>query len=473
MKKRDDSKSDEKQPPVALRVGKDEMNFLERTFSSASPRPGVPKPIVFDRVTSDPETRMPINQRMTISFSSAFGRPSIQDDEVYVGLLAITHQRIQEGDDPSRIEFTRYELNQTIGWSDCGRSYKNIDRAINRLGGVWVVSDNAFYDRESKSWVDVKFHIINESHLFTREKYDRARERTKRRPKSWIEWGGPLLKSIQQGNLATFDLDTYRSIKGGVAKKLFRYSNKRLYQRAKYVIDIRELAEEKLGFKSGQAKSELKRKLEPSLAELALFGFKPRLDCKASTITVSKGKRKPSIANRAEPVGLEKALVERGVDRSGKKSAGSLVAKYPTERIQEQIENYDDRLANGEEKSVGWLIRAIENDYGCRKGFKSSAQLASEARKRNEKSRQDAAVRSREAKEERQRREADDAARREFERVWNSLSESERIALEDGALKSEDDFLRQQVLRARRRGEAGMFHQLLWEKNIMPLLADS
>ena len=63
-----------------------------------------------------------------------------------------------------------YELINTLGWSDCGRSYDNIDRAINRLGGVWVVSDNAFYDRESKSWVDVKFHIINESHLFTREK---------------------------------------------------------------------------------------------------------------------------------------------------------------------------------------------------------------------------------------------------------------------------------------------------------------
>ena len=262
------------------------MNFLERTFSSASTRPGNTQPLVFDRVTSDPETHSPIKQRLTISFSSAYGQPSIQDDEVYVGLLALTHQRLQEGSDSSKIRFTRYELINTLGWSDCGRSYENIDRAINRLGGVWVVSDNAFYDRESKSWVDVKFHIINESHLFTREKYDRAREQTKQRPKSWIEWGGPLLKSIQHGNLATFDLNAYRSIKSGVAKKLYRYSNKRLYKRAKYVIDISELAEEKLGFKSGQAKSELKRKLEPSLVELTRFGFRTQLDSKASKITV-------------------------------------------------------------------------------------------------------------------------------------------------------------------------------------------
>ena len=72
---------------------------------------------------------------------------------------------------------------------------------------------------------------------------------------------------------------------------------------------------------------------------------------------------------QAELVGLEKALVDRGVDRIGKKSAARLVADYSTERIQEQIENYDDRLANGEEKSVGWLISAIEKDYGVSKGF--------------------------------------------------------------------------------------------------------
>ena len=257
-----------------------------------------------------------------------------------------------------------------------------------------------------------------------------------------------------------------------MAKKLYRYSNKRLYKRAKYVIDIRELAEEKLGFKAGYAKSDLKRKLEPSLAELALFGFKTRLDCKASTITVSKSKRKPSIANRAEPVGLEKALVERGVDRSGKKSAASLVAKYPAERIQSQIENYDDRLANGEEKSVGWLISAIEHDYGFRKGFKSSAQRKAEAAKKLQKQKEVAAARAQEERELKEQRRKEMAATERFRKTRSSFSETEQIELEDQALSTCDNLVvREFVLRDRRTGTVGSWHQMLWEQHIIPNIA--
>ena len=180
------------------RVGKDEMNLLEHSFAGASTRAdkSVSK-LVFEEPALDPATGLDIVQKLTMSFSSEYGRPTIEDDEVYVGLQAITHRRLQDGHDSPRIEFTRYELIKTIGWPDCGLSYSKIDRAINRIGGVWTVCVNAFYDRHAASWVDVKFHIIDESHLFTCEKYDLARATAgHKRPRSWIRRDVPSPSSV-------------------------------------------------------------------------------------------------------------------------------------------------------------------------------------------------------------------------------------------------------------------------------------
>lgn len=480
MKKPNESKLEDRQPPVTYHTGKDEMNFLEHTFSGASTRPSKsPDELVFRRVKADPSTSATITQRLSISFSTKFGRPTVEDDEVYVGLLAVTHQRIQEGLKPEccRIEFTRYELLNAIGWTDCGRSYRNVDRAINRLGGVWVVSDNAFFDREAQSWVDAKFHVINESHLFTREKYDQAVTRAGSRPKSWIEWGGPLIKSIRDGNLATFDLETYRNINGGVTKKLYRYSNKRLYKKRQYVIDLRELAEDKLGYKPGQAVSELKRTLEPTFVELQQFGLRvnEKSSGRSTLITISKSRMKSNHRQSLPAAsGLEKELIERGVDRVGKKSASKLVALRPSDHISRQIENYDDRRKNGEDITVGWLIAAIEseNGFGFRKGFKSSAHRTAEAAKKAQRQKELAETKAREEKKHLEQRASEEAARQRFQEFRARFSEAEQIELEDRALTKCDNMLiRAFVVRDRRAGEVSSWHQMLWEQYIMPTIA--
>ena len=475
MTKADDTKRRAKPREGLWQVGKDEMNLLEHSFCGANTRPdGSVSELVFTRTQNDPVTNLPVERRMSISFSSSHGRPTIEDDEVYVGFQTLTHQRLKDGHCSPRLDFTRYELVKTIGWPDNGRSYAKINNAINRLGGVWIVCDNAFYDRAASSWVDTKFHIIDESHLFTRDKYDLARANTgEKRPRSWIRWGGPLYKSFSDGYLATFDLELYRAINGGVAKKLYRYSNKRLWQKSRYVIDLRELAEDKLGFKRGHYLSELKRLLAPSFDELSRFGYSVKLEKghKAAKVHVASRKRtsKSESQHLPEPTGLEKELIDRGVDRVGKKSAARLVTKHPAEHIREQIENFDDRAAHGEKLSPGWLVAAIESEkgYSFRKGYKSKAQRRKEADAKRQRFEKEAAERDREKESLAEQKQRDRDATERFRQFRDSFSEAEQIRLEDEMLAKENGFIRQQFLRARRSGDIGMFHQMLWEKHIM------
>jgi len=164
------------------------------------------------------------------------------------------------------------------------------------------------------------------------------------------------------------------------------------------------LAEDKLGYKPGQAMSELRRTLEPTFAELQEFGLRANVEPgnRSTLVTIAKSRTKQHSREPEPPaVGLEKELIDRGVDRVGKKSASKLVAMRPCRHINEQIENYDDRRKNGEDISVGWLIAAIESEhgFGFRKGFKSSAQRKAEAAKKARRRRElDEASRTKEAR---------------------------------------------------------------------------
>ena len=448
------------------------MNLLEYSFSSASNRANRSiDELLFEHEAREAETGQSVVRRVSMSFSSKYGRPTIEDDQVYVGFQALTYDRRRQGCDSARLEFTRYEILKAIGWRDTGPNYAKIDRAINRIGGVWVVAENAFYDRVAASWVDKKFHIIDESHLFSREKYDLARgaNGTLRGPRSWIRWGAPFYQSFAEGYLATFDLDEYRAVKGGIAKKLFRYANKRLWKRHRFVIGLRSLAEEKLGFKPEQFEAELARSLAVPFTELKRFG----IDCtikqqgRSKQVQITKKERRKRVQNPSSPVpGLAKQLLARGVD-----NGVELVQRFDAEKIRDQIENYDDRRRHGNNVGPGWLRCAIEKDYGFRKGFKPSRLVADEKKARAEKRLQALATKNREEAELQAQQAADREAFSKFLKFRDSLGDQRCRELEDEVLSKCSGFVRNFVLKARRNNEVGMFHQLLWEQHIIPTVA--
>lgn len=307
--------------------------------------------------------------------------------------------------------------------------------------------------------------------MFTREKYDRARAASgaQRGPRSWIRWGAPFYQSFAEGYLATFDLDEYREVKGGIAKKLFRYANKRLWKRQHFKIGLRSLAEEKLGFKPGQFESELARSLVVPFAELKRFGIVCVIKQlgRSKQVQITRKERRKRVQNPRPPVpGLTSQLSDRGVD-----NAVELVQRFDAEKIRDQIENYDDRKKNGDVVSPGWLRCAIEKDYGFRKGFKPSRLVAEEKQAREEKRIQAMAAKNREEAELKAQQAADKEAFSKFLKYRDSLSDERCRELEDEALTKCSGFVRNFVLKARRNNEVGMFHQILWEQHIIPNLA--
>ena len=407
------------------RVGKDEMNLLETSVSGASRRADKSiEELVFERSTRGPDSEAAVTQKLTMSFSSKYGRPTVEDDEIYVALQAITRELLEQGHESPRIPFTRYQVVQVLSWPRKGQNYTKIDNAINRLGGVYLVYENAFYDKSEKSWVDARFHLIDESHLFTREKYDVARSSSGKRPKSWIRWGEPLFKSFRDGNFATFDLDVYRAIRSGVGKKLYRYSEKRLWQKQRYVEELRTLAEQRLGFKEGQYLSELRRCLEPVFEELGKVGVKVRLEPNGDSTNVHvhrlKARKKPggrpdSAHGQEDAAELnsasspELALIKRGVSPE---RARLSVRDLPAERIELVIDVFDWEMKRGTviHNSGGWIYAACKAEGWKPPGeYKSKAERAAEAVKEREREE----AKAREKADEQKRREQTEASKAE------------------------------------------------------------
>ncbi len=100
-----DNSSDERIPVShCCNTGKDEMNLLEYSFSGASNRASrSTEEVLFEREAKDPETGSSVIRRVSMSFSSKYGRPTIEDDQVYVGFQALTYDRRRQGCDSARL----------------------------------------------------------------------------------------------------------------------------------------------------------------------------------------------------------------------------------------------------------------------------------------------------------------------------------------------------------------------------------
>lgn len=141
-----------------------------------------------------------------------------------------------------------------------------------------------------------------------------------------------------------------------------------------------------------------------------------------------------------EPSPLERELIARGI---AEHTAAQLVASYPPDRIESQIERFDwskDKAPKSIAKSDGgFLAEAIRKNYPMPKGFESKAdreKREAEEKLRKQQEREEAAR----AKAARQREAALD--RKAFER-WDAMSPGERMETEVAALASVEERIRQ------------------------------
>lgn len=431
------------------REGKDELNLAEFPIAALSNRVDQDtKTIIFEDTTFDKASGQVIKRSLTITASDAFGLPTASDDEVLLGLIQLTRQ---QGFKSPRVYFTPYKLMQILGWPPSTKNYRRLSDALNRWLGVSLFYDNAWRDKRSGQWVDQKFHFLDNVDIY------KPGQKSLDGPQgaSSIKWNESVFRSFQSGNLKALDFQTYTKLQSAIAKRMYRFLDKRFYQRQKLVFDLERFSFDKLGLpRSYNDIAQLKRRLLPGILELEEVGFLKPLSAKqrfAKTrigvweITFERFQKESSQTVLAidveELTPLEGRLVGHGMSRA---QAAKLVSGFDDSAIETQIDALEYLMSTKPDKVpvnlAGWLVKAITEEYTPPRGFKSRDEQELENRLREEKKKKVSRVK--EEREERARREkeqTENAYAAEEVRVQaylNQLPHEKRQVIEQRALKS-------------------------------------
>jgi hypothetical protein len=438
---------------------KDELNLAEFPIAALTDRiPDGQTTLVFeDRL--ERRDSSPILRRLTIMGTHKHGLPTSLDDEVLVGLIQLTKRRSNFTD--ARVQFSRYELIQLLGWPQSGQSYRRIEEALHRWVGVVLMYENAWWDNLAKSWVDEQFHVLDNVTLYDRERWrtssrsgktvkgDRSGAKADKPPLplSSFRWNEVIFQSFQSGNLKQLDLEFYLKLRLPTTKRMYRFLDKRFYRRSRLDFDLRTLACEHIGLSRSYAPTELKRRLKPALEEMEQLGFLEPLGPEERYSYVKRGcwriifirgrqataeVQDPTVQREQQPAELTESLKARGITA---KTAQELVETHPADRIRTKIEVFDWLLRN-EDKRVGknpagYLVASIRSDYQAPVDYQAQvpgAKSAAEEAKQRKADARRSVLEQRQARDEVQAQ-RDKVREAKLRAAWERLPESEREAI--------------------------------------------
>lgn len=446
--------------------GRDELNLAEFPLCALSHRLR-PEQKTFqfqDQIRDDCRGEI-ITRQLTISGSDAYGLPRALDEEVLLGLIQLTKLR---GFAERKVPFSRYQLIQLLGWRNETKSYERVEVSLNRWTGVTLYYRNAWWNRRKKCWMNEKFHVLDNVWLCHRPELSvLAADTEGATPASAFVWNEVLFDSFRAGNLKAIDFDFFKELRSAIAKRLYRFLDKRFFQKTRWDFDLKELAWEHVGLARGYDVASLKRKLTPGILELEQKGYlEPRslserfykIRAGQWRVRFDEAEAKPGSAapEAASPntEALAAALAQRGVTRS---KARQIAQKYPAERITIQIEVFDWMVARKDPKisrnPPGFLLAAIKEDYAPPRDFVSHQAKERRAREAGERRKQIQVLQ--------QQRETANATRegdrqQAIQAFWASLSELEKSQMEAEAIVRAPAFQRRLIARGGTSGAAAM-----------------
>ena len=243
------------------------MNLIEFPFATLSRQPAMGS-IKCKRWLTAPTGRR-YQQSWVVQGGSESGLPTEFDERVYVALMAITHRH---GFADRKVPFSVYQLLKIMGESTDNRHYGSVERSLERLMRASIMAEGAFWDKEKREVVGMLsgFHLIDRFWLAYKERDRRVVE--KEGTRGYVVWGEELWRSFQVGYLKQMDLGVFFSLATPVARRLYRFLNKKLYRCGRYEIDIFQLAEQ-LGMARYHYPTKVLEKLKPGVQELKATGL--------------------------------------------------------------------------------------------------------------------------------------------------------------------------------------------------------
>jgi plasmid replication initiation protein len=303
-----------------------------------------------------------LKQTWTVRAVQGLGLPGTLDQDVYVALLQLIHR---QGDIPKDgwIGFSIYELVELLRRTHGGRDYKQIKESLERLSGTIIQSKNAFYRKSTKSYLDDTFHLLDRvQHSETEDRAGRRAEKT------WVKLSEYFVDSYKANYLKGLDADFYWSLNSSVAKRLYRFVDKKRNQQSRWEVDLFSLRD-RIPLSPYPYPSKIKEKLAPAHEELRQKGFIEQVSFRKTgegkhlvcyEIHAGFSSRRPTPQLQQSP--KDKIAFER-LKAEGLRAdvARDLVTTHGPERCSRYAEAvaFQKHIRN----RAGWLRKAIQNGY--------------------------------------------------------------------------------------------------------------
>jgi hypothetical protein len=371
----------------ALLLGKDEMNLAELPITLLVDRKNQTM-ITREVALRDDRTGLAITRKVTVTGSEQYGLPTAQDNLVLLALIYLTKRANNFSE--RRIWFTRSELLKVLGWPDSGQSYARIELSLKRWANVFVLYENAWWDKPKQSYSTKGFGIIDDF-----EVNDGGLARQGAPLPSNMAWNEVFFQSLEAGYIRTVDLKLVMRLRHATSQQMYRFLGKHFYHSSTLTLDLRTFACEHVGLdRSYKDNGKLKEKLQPALDELEAIGFLDpmsrddryaKVGPRQWTITL---RRRPGLDLQGtddldpsgspllspDPTPQELALIDRGVTPA---AAAEIALAHPPDALAEKVEAFDWLVARQDKRvsrnPAGYLAESIRKDYAPPRGFESAA----------------------------------------------------------------------------------------------------
>jgi len=253
-----------------LRPGKDEMNLVEYPFAALRREDANGTVIKIEWENRHPVSDRTVKALWRVAGDPVWGLPTASDERVYLVLMELSRET---GFASPLVNFSCYDLLKRLAWSDNQKHYNLLRDTFERLKSVSIITRNAFWNHNHKSFVNTGFSLI-EYYEMQAERPGRKRTGSGKVPNSYFKWNDVMFSSMQAGFLKTVDLDVALSLRSSIAVRLYRYLDKKAYDgRPTFEIELATLCERHLGMASNPYPSKLKERLKPAHDELLGRGF--------------------------------------------------------------------------------------------------------------------------------------------------------------------------------------------------------
>ena len=193
------------------------------------------------------------------------GLPDYPAEEVYVALLYLT---LRQGLGERTVRFVPRQLLQLMHWSDGGEDYRRLQKSLDQLAGVRIVT-NALWDEPSKAFVKrANFGIVS---TWKRRSDGGAPLFGEDAGETWeVTWNEELLAYFQRARFKPLNVRTFYGLSTPLAKRLYRWLDEALYPTGRAEIDVLHLAHTRLEMsRTVRYPSQAIQKMRTALDELA------------------------------------------------------------------------------------------------------------------------------------------------------------------------------------------------------------